>query len=87
MQKFISNFEKTKHEPDKLDDETKLLQTHKDGKWKEGATLIMEDSILSGPRRHKKPHRRSLKVHYFQGARTVDMKHYSTALYNTADRN
>ena len=32
MQKFNSNIEKTKHEPEKLDDETKLLKTHEDGK-------------------------------------------------------
>ena len=56
MQKFNSNIEKTKHEPDKLDDETKLLKTHKDGKWKKGTTLIMGDSILPGLREHKMSH-------------------------------
>ena len=87
MQKFNSNFEKTKHKPDKLDDETKLPETHEDGKWKKGTTLIMEDSVLSGLRRNKMSHRRSLKARYFSGARIVDMKHYSISLYNTADRN
>ena len=80
MQKFNSNIEKTKHEPDKLDDETKLLKAHKDGKWKKGTTLIMGDSILSGLREHKMSHRRSLKVRYFPAARIADMKHYSVPL-------
>ena len=80
MQKFNSNIEKTKHEPDKLDDETKLLKTHKDGKWKKGTTLIMGDSILPGLREHKMSHRRFLKVCYFPGARIADMKHYSVPL-------
>ena len=80
VQKFNSNIEKRKHEPDKLDDETKLLETHEDGKWKKGMTLIMGDSILSGLREHKMNHRRSLKVRYFPGARIADMKHYSVPL-------
>ena len=33
VQKFNSNNEKTKHEPDKLDYETKLFKTHENGKW------------------------------------------------------
>ena len=33
VQKFNSNIEKTKHEPDKLDYETKLFETHENGKW------------------------------------------------------
>ena len=32
VQKFNSNIQETKHEPDKLDDGTKLLKTHEDGK-------------------------------------------------------
>ena len=80
MQKFNSNFEKTKHEPDKLDDETKLLKTYEDGKWKKGMTLIIGDSILSGLREHKISHKRTLKVRCFPGARIADMKHYSVPL-------
>ena len=76
VQKFNSNIEKRKHEPDKLNDETKLLETREDGKWKKGTTLIMGDSISE----HKMSHRRSLKVRYFPGARIVDMKHYSVPL-------
>ena len=59
VEKFNSNFEKTKPEPDKLHNEIKLLQTHEDGKWKKETTLIMGDSILSGLREHKMSHRRS----------------------------
>ena len=62
VQKFNSNIEKTKHEPDKLDDETKHLKTDEDGNWKKGTTLIMGDSVLSELREHKMSHRRSLKV-------------------------
>ena len=51
--KFNSNIEKKKHEPDKLDDEIKLLETREDRKWKKEATLIMGGSILSGLREHK----------------------------------
>ena len=50
VQKFDSNIEKRKHEPDKLDDETKLLEIREDGKWKKETTLIKEHSILSGLR-------------------------------------
>ena len=80
VQKFNSNIEKRKHEPDKLDDETKLLETSEDGKWKKGATLIMGDSILSGLRKRKMSHSRFLKVRYFPGARIADMTHYSVPL-------
>ena len=52
MQKFNGNIEKTKYEPDKLDDDTKLLETHEDSKWKKGTNLTMGDSILSGLRKH-----------------------------------
>ena len=45
-----------------------------------GATLIMGDAVLSDLREHKMSHRRSLKVHYFPGARIADMKHYSVPL-------
>ena len=48
VQNFNNNIEKTKHEPDKLHDETKLLEPHEDGKWKKGKTQIMGESILSG---------------------------------------
>ena len=48
-------------EPDKLNDETKLLETREDGKWEKGTTLIMGNSILSGLRERKMSHRRSLK--------------------------
>ena len=62
VQKLNSNIEKTKHKPDKLDDETKLLKIHED-KSKKGMTLIMGDSILSGLREHKMSHRRSIEDH------------------------
>ena len=58
----------------------KLLETREDGKWKKGTILIMGESILSGLRYHKMPHRRPLKVRYFPGARIADMKHYSVPL-------
>ena len=77
VQKFNVNIEKTSHETDKLDDETKLLETHEDGKWKKGTTLISGDSILSGLREHKISHRRSLKFRYFTRAKIADMKHCS----------
>ena len=74
VQKFNDNIEKRKHEPDKLDDETKLLETREDGKWKKGKTLIMRNSILSGLREGKTSHS------YFLGARIADMKYYSVPL-------
>ena len=77
---FNSNIKKRKHEPDKLNDETKLLKIHEDGKWKKGTTLILGDSILLGLREHKMSNRRSLKVCYFPGARIADMKYYSVPL-------
>ena len=52
VQKLNSNIEKRKQEPDKMDDENKLLETREDGKWKKGTTLMMGDSILSGLREH-----------------------------------
>ena len=52
VQKFNSNIEKRKQEPDKMDDENKLLETREDGKWKKGTTLMMGDSILSELREH-----------------------------------
>ena len=58
VQQFYSKIEITKHETNKLDDETKLLKTHEDGKWKKGTTLIIRDSILSGLREHKMSRRR-----------------------------
>ena len=75
VQKFNSKMKKRKQEPDKLDDETKLLAAHEDGKWQKGTTLIMGDSILSGLREHKMSNRRSLKVRYFPSGRISDMKH------------
>ena len=80
VHKFNGNTEKRKQEPDKLDEETQLLKTREDGKWKKGTTLIMADSILSGLREHKVSHRRSLKVRYFPGPRIADINHYSVPL-------
>ena len=40
---FLIQHREKKQEPDKLDCETKLLETSKDGKWKKGATMIMGD--------------------------------------------
>lgn len=49
VQKFNSNVDRKKRNPDKLDNETKL-EIHEDGKWKEGTTRMMGDSTLSGLR-------------------------------------
>ena len=91
VRKFNVIIEKTSHETDKLDDETKLLETHEDGKWKKGTTLISGDSVLSGLREHKMSHRRSLKVRYFPGAKIADAIAQFYCLrnnpkYNTANR-
>ena len=66
-----------------LDDETKLIKTHEDGKWKKGTTPIMGDSILSGLREHQMSRRRSLEVSYFPGAAIANMKYYSVPLLIT----
>ena len=50
VQKFNSNVDRKKRNPDKLDNETKLLEIHEDGKWKKGTTRVMGDSTLSGLR-------------------------------------
>lgn len=49
VQKFNSNVDRKKRNPDKLDNETKL-EIHEDGKWKKGTTRMMGDSTLSGLR-------------------------------------
>ena len=49
VQKFSSNVDRKKRNPDKLDNETKL-EIHEDGKWKKGTTRMMGDSTLSGLR-------------------------------------
>ena len=59
VQKFNSNIEKRQQEPDKLNEETKLLEKRENGKWKEGTALIIGHSILSGLREHKMSNRRS----------------------------
>lgn len=49
VQKFNSNVDRKKRNPDKLDNETKL-EIHEDGKWKKGTTRMMGDSTLPGLR-------------------------------------
>ena len=49
VQKFNSNVDRKKRNPDTLDNETKL-EIHEDGKWKKGTTRMMGDSTLSGLR-------------------------------------
>ena len=55
VQQFYSKIEKTKHETNKLDHETKLLKTHEDGTWKKGTTLIIGDSTYQDSENIKCP--------------------------------
>ena len=86
LYKNVSHFLNTgtrKQKLDKLNDETKLLETREDGNWEKGTTMIMGDFILSGLRKHKMFHRRSFKV----SSRCEDCRYETTQTYNNAYRN
>ena len=73
QQKFNSNIEKRMQVPDKLNVETKALDTCEDGISKKKRIWLWEIQMLPGIRKHTMSYGRSLKFCYFQSARIADV--------------